>query len=227
MLVTPAPHLRHRCVVFDLDGTLLDTRPALIEVLNLQLQEMGRARVDASRLQHAMHLGLGAMLHDALDDTGPLPPANQLHDMTDALRHRYWRAAPRRVRPFPGTVALLDALQAAGMWLAVCSNQDEASVRVLLDMFGLRRYFREVLGGDSFVARKPDPMPLRWLMTCAHCSPEATVMVGDSALDAECAQRAGAAAVLMAHGYGGDGIRVPHTRLDDFTALRAWLLEAS
>lgn len=218
------PELPFRCVIFDLDGTLLDTRQTLLDTLNELLRELDRGPVAAERLAEAMHRGLGAMLYEALDETGPLPPLDRLQHLERCLRQRYWLAAPRGVRPYAGVDALLGSLQAQGCWLAVCSNQDEASVQTLLDLFALRGYFREVVGGDTFVNRKPDPMPLRWLMTSAHCAPEATLMVGDSALDAECAQRAGVTAVLMAHGYGGEDIEAPHRRLADFSALRRLLL---
>lgn len=224
--MSPTPENAYRCVIFDLDGTLLDTRDTLVETVNGLLRELDRGPVAAEQLAEAMHRGLGAMLYQALDETGPLPPTDRLQHLERCLRQRYWLAAPRGVRPYPGAEALLTALQTQGYWLAVCSNQDEASVHTLLDLFALRGYFREVVGGDTFVSRKPDPMPLRWLMTSAHCAPEDTLMVGDSALDAECAQRAGVAVVLMRHGYGGSGITAPHRDLADFAALQALLMPA-
>jgi phosphoglycolate phosphatase len=216
--------LPYRCVIFDLDGTLLDTRAAMMDALNGLLVELGRPPVTVELLLSTMHHGLGAMLNTALDETGRLPTQVMQRQLESLLRHRYLHTAATAVRRYAGTRALLDALQTHSVWMAICSNQDEHSVRTLLELFGLRDYFREVVGGDTFVARKPDPMPLRWLMTAARSSPENTVLVGDSAVDAECAVRCGVQAMLMQHGYGGPNITVPHLAMATFGDLQRLLL---
>jgi phosphoglycolate phosphatase len=86
--------------------------------------------------------------------------------------------------------------------MAVCTNQAEASARALLRVFALSRYFKDVVGRDTFKLHKPDPMPLVWLMGRCAARPEATLLVGDSDVDVQCARQAGTAVVLMEHGYG-------------------------
>ncbi len=218
--------LRYRCIVFDLDGTLLDTRPAMLAAINAQLAKLSRPPVGAAQLEHATHQGLPAMWLRALDETGRLPPPEQIAATQAELRQRYLRAAAQGVMPFPGALALLDALRERGVWMAICSNQNQDSVAQLLDLFDLRRYFREVVGGDTFVERKPDPMALRWLMLCARSAPETTLMVGDSALDGECAERAGAEVVLMGHGYGGPELSSRFAMLPGFAELHRQLFGA-
>lgn len=215
--------LRHRCVVFDLDGTLLDTRDGMITTINELLEEIGRGRVTPAQLAESTHQGLPAMLRAALRATGALPTRQRRARLEQELRRRYLGTPSPRIMPYPGVAQLLDALQTQGAWLAICSNQEQATAEHLLELFDLRRYFREIVGGDTFVERKPDPMGLRWLMLCARCAPEETLMVGDSELDAECAARARAPMVLMTHGYGGAGLALPHTPIADVAGLRAYL----
>lgn len=220
----PVRELRYRCVVFDVDGTLLDTREPMLSALDEMLRGLGRAPVGAAVLTQAMHKGLSAMLRAALEQTGTVPEESQLQALSLALRRRYLASAASTVRLYTDVVPLLRMLCSHGAWTAVCSNQDQHSVETLLDLFDLRRYFRDVVGGDTFVAHKPDPMGLQWLMLRAHSAPHTTLMVGDSALDAECARRAGADAVLMAHGYGSQDVPGRHTMAADFAELRARLL---
>jgi phosphoglycolate phosphatase len=217
--------LRHHCIVFDLDGTLLDTREGMIALINELLEELGRGSVTPAQLAESTHQGLAAMLGAALGATGALPTRQRRAQLEQELRRRYLGSASRRIMPYPGAAQLLDALRTRGAWLAICSNQEQATAEHLLDLFDLRRYFREVVGGDTFVERKPDPMGLRWLMLCARAEPECTLMVGDSALDAECALRAGATMALMSHGYGGE-LTQPHLRVEDFAQLHRYLLDA-
>lgn len=219
--MTPAHGLPFRCVIFDLDGTLLDTRAAMLSTLNALLVESGRSPVTEDRIGHALHLGLPSMLRAALADA-PLPPT-QHADVESRLLQRYRAGAARSVATYPGATALLDALRGHGAWLAVCSNQDQASVRSLLAGAGLLGHFRGVVGGDTLPTCKPDPAPLRWLLEAAAIPASQTIMVGDSELDAECARRCGMAAVIMAHGYGGPGILAPHRRMRDFAELATLL----
>lgn len=220
----PVRELRYRCVVFDVDGTLLDTREPMLCALDEMLRGLGRAPVGAAVLTQAMHQGLSAMLRTALDETGTVPDEPQLQALSLALRRRYLARAASTVRLYADVVPLLRTLRSHGAWTAVCSNQDQHSVEMLLEIFDLRRYFREIVGGDTFIARKPDPTGLHWLMLCARSAPHTTLMVGDSALDAECARRAGADTVLMAHGYGSEGVPGRHTMAADFAELRTRLL---
>lgn len=209
------------CVVFDLDGTLIDSRPAMLSALRAQLHAEGRASVDKAALGEALHHGLSAMLERAYALSGGVPV--DLVARTHSLRQAYLDEACSGAPCFSGAVALLEQLRARGCWLGLCSNQDMVCVQTLLQARGLAAYFDGVVGGDSLTQRKPDPAPLRWLLQRAGASPERSLMVGDSELDAECAERSGSACVIMAHGYGG-GIRAPHRRVEDFATLSRLLL---
>lgn len=222
--MTPTESLPFPCVVFDLDGTLLDTRQAMLAAINALLYEMGRQLVDVQQIGHSTHLGMSAMLHSALAKTGEVPASARLQQLESLLRDRYLASAGTSVRCFPDARELLEMLLARGAWLAICSNQDEASVRTLLGSFGMLGFFRQIVGGDTLLRRKPDPMPLRWIIELAGTCPMSVVMVGDSELDAQCAARSGTAAVIMTHGYGGGGIASPHLAVPDFASLAKLLL---
>ena len=214
----------YSCVVFDLDGTLLDTREAMLAAINSVLAEHALAPASAAQLGEALHFGLGAMLDRAAALAGaPALPAGA----PARVREYYLQSAAQTVRLFAGARALLEQLQEAGIWLAACSNQDQAHAARLRRAFDLDGLFREVVGGDSLAQRKPDPLPLRWLMQRAGAAPAATLMVGDSAVDLSCAQRAGVGIALMAHGYGLsdiDGREAAPACFADFAALGAALL---
>ncbi len=221
--MTPTFSLPYPCVVFDLDGTLLDTRDAMVGQINRLLVELGRECIGEEQIRRATHQGLPAMLLAALQAGGPLPPPGMLRQLQTSLRERYLDAAASHVQCFPAALPLLETLRERRAWLAICSNQEEAIVRRLLSSFGLLGYFREIVGGDSLPRRKPDPYPLRWLMNASGSSPPGCVLVGDSEVDARCAARSGAAAVIMGHGYGGPRIASPHRAVADFAALRPLL----
>jgi len=221
--MTPAFSARYPCVVFDLDGTLLDTREVMVGQINLLLAELGRCSIGVEQIQRATHQGLPAMLVAAIEHTGPMPTLTVVRKLQASLRERYLQVAAGEVRCFPGGIALLEALRARDAWLAICSNQDEAIVRKLLDGFDLRGFFREIVGGDTLPRRKPDPYPLRWLIEAAGVRPAECVMVGDSEVDARCAARCGAAAVIMGHGYAGGRIASPHVAVADFGSLKQLL----
>ena len=222
--MSPTDSLPFPCVVFDLDGTLLDTRQAMIAAINALLVELGHPSVDESQFGHSTHLGLPEMLRTALSHVDRSHPDATARQLEDRVKSLYLRSARTSVRCFPQARELLELLAAEGAWLAICSNQSEESVRALLATFDLLGFFRQIVGGDTLPRRKPDPMPLRWIMEMAGASPTAAVMVGDSELDAQCAMRSGARAVIMAHGYGGDRIVAPHLRFLDFPSLGRLLL---
>lgn len=194
----PVRRAGFECIVFDLDGTLLDTHEALFTALDDLLHRLHRPPADREALSEAVHFGLSAMLHAALADAS-LPSGRRLDRLEHGLRTHYLRTARNRVRPFPGVTALLEGLRARGCWLAVCSNQAESSAQQLLRQLDLARHFSRIVGGDSLPQRKPHPMPLQWLMRQAGSAPERTLMVGDSAVDVACADAAGCAIALMRH----------------------------
>lgn len=211
------------CVVFDLDGTLLDTRAAMLHAINATLIEEGRDRVVAEDLRDATHEGLDAMVQHALHLTGSIPNAPDLARLQVATSQAYLASAAQRVEPFAAAHALLDALRRQRVWMAVCTNQREVHARSLLAAFDFAEYFAEVVGRDTFAARKPSPLPLMWLIGRCGVRPRQTLLIGDSDVDARCALHAGARFVLMEHGYGSGDVASDHETSANFASLHATL----
>jgi phosphoglycolate phosphatase len=214
-----------RCVVFDLDGTLLDTRSAMVAAINATLTCIGRSSVLGADLSDATHEGLESMLHRALSLTGTLPDAHTLEHLQFVTSEGYLASSMERVELFAAALALLDALQRRGIWMAVCTNQREAHARALLSTFGLAHYFAAVVGRNTFDVHKPNPLPLMWLIGRCGVRPEQTLMIGDSDVDARCALQAGATIVLMEHGYGVVDAASDQLTCENFASLHALLFD--
>lgn len=220
--MAPSPP-RYRCVLFDLDGTLLDTHAGMLHALSELLAELGLTPPAKTTPSPARHYGLDAMLAQALQAHGMILGAEQLRAAQLRLKTRYLEAAAQRVRPYPGSLALLQRLHGHGVWLGLCSNQAESSARELLARFGMTGYFRAVVGGDSLPASKPDPLPLHWLMDQAGASVTDTLMVGDSTVDALSARNAGTDLVLLDHDESLPADAAGTLHLHSFAALERYL----
>lgn len=188
-------------LVFDLDGTLVDTADDLIATLNALLAGEGLSplgRADAGALLGA---GAKAMIARgyALNRT-PLDPAT--HDrLFEAFIPLYAQDIARHSRPFAGAIEALDRFRVTGWRLAVCTNKLEGLSRRLLDELGLTDRFAAICGGDTFPVRKPDPAHLLGTIARAGGVPERAVMVGDSANDIDAARNAGVPVVAVTFGY--------------------------
>lgn len=188
-------------VVFDLDGTLVDTAPDLSGALNhcLELAELPTLSVEALR----PHAGRGAraMLEEGYRQGGRIADESELRHAVPLFLAHYEAHIADASRPFPGAVDALDRLAAAGLQLAVCTNKTEALARRLLEALGLDDRFAAICGSDSFAGRKPDPVHLLGTLALAAGTAARSVMVGDTDTDIEAARRAGLASVLVDFGY--------------------------
>jgi len=188
-------------VVFDLDGTLVDTAPDLHAHLNEMLAELGRPGLALAEIRPMIGDGARALLQRGLEASGGLPASADLDALFLAFLARYTAQPVRFGRVYEGVVGVLDALRAAGVRLGVCTNKAQApSDRVLAEL-GLERYFPVVIGGDSLTVRKPDPGHLRAVLERLGAAPGRAVMVGDSATDLATARAAGLPCVLVSFGY--------------------------
>jgi phosphoglycolate phosphatase len=212
-------NLRWHCVVFDLDGTLLDTREALLMAINGLLKRLQRRAVLANEVADVMHEGMAAMLTRALSLTGAMPDPATCAMLHVEVSRRYLESAAGAIVPFPALTPLLELLRVSRVSMAVCTNQLEAHARALLAHFDLSRFFLEVVGRDTFAVPKPNPLPLIWLLGRCGVHPTQALMVGDSELDAQCGLAAGADVLLMRHGYGGPATLAKHPSCHDFAAL--------
>ena len=188
-------------VVFDLDGTLVDTAPDLIGAMQRLLASRELAAVPEAELRPLISLGSRAMLKRAL--------AINAYEIDSATFEAWWQdylgiyEANIAVasRPFDGLTDVLDSLEADGTRLAVCTNKTEALSLKLLDELGLRRRFQAICGRDTFPVCKPDPLHLVETIRAAGGAPGRALMVGDSDVDIATARAAGVPVVAVTFGY--------------------------
>jgi phosphoglycolate phosphatase len=188
-------------IVFDLDGTLVDTAPDLIDTLNAILARHDVAPVAFDQARSMIGAGVKPLLQRALASKGlRLSPA-AIDAMFAEYLELYAEHIADRSLPFPGLNDALDSLAARGCRLAVCTNKLEwLSVR-LLDALGLSRRFVAICGQDTFTMRKPDPDMLRLTIARAGGDTGHAVMVGDSMTDVATARAASIPVVAVDFGY--------------------------
>ena len=188
-------------VVFDLDGTLVDTAPDLVATLNVIFAREGVPPVDYDAARNMVGGGARAMIERGLAADGRKLAATEIDRLVGDFIAHYAAHIADRSRPFPGLEAALDDLAARGCRFAVCTNKLEwLSVR-LLDALSLSQRFVAICGADTFGMSKPNPELLRRTIARADGHPDRAVMVGDSISDIATARAAGVPVVAVDYGY--------------------------
>jgi phosphoglycolate phosphatase len=211
-----------RLVVFDLDGTLIDSRRDLADSVNALLVELGAAPLDLDAVTGMVGEGAAVLVRRALT-------ASELPADTPGALQRFLAYYDERLtvhtRPYAGIAEALEELQSHGLALAVLTNKPLRASVEILERLDLARWFFQVIGGDSPAGRKPDPAGLLAVAKTARAAPFETVMVGDSAIDLQTAHRAGSAICLARYGFGlhldGVPLRGDETFVDDPRELPA------
>lgn len=192
----PAPTL-----VFDLDGTLIDTAPDLIETLNVIFAREGLPPVDYATARNLIGGGAKAMIARGLEADGAAVGPAKLEQMFGDFITYYSAHIADRSQPFPGLVDALDVLAARGCQFAVCTNKLEQLSVLLLGKLKLADRFKAICGQDTFRIQKPDPEILRRTIAAAGGSLQHAIMIGDSATDIRTARAAGIPVIAVDFGY--------------------------
>jgi phosphoglycolate phosphatase len=185
-------------VVFDLDGTLIDSRRDLADAANVLIREHGGHPLDESTIVGMVGEGVDLLVSCALAAGGvPAVPPGAVARFMEIYGGRMLV----HTRPYPG---IPEALEAASRLapLAVLSNKPRAASREILEGLGIARFFREVYGGDAPFPRKPDSRGLCHLAEVAGRTPAETLLVGDSPIDLQTARAAGTPIALARYGFG-------------------------
>jgi phosphoglycolate phosphatase len=188
-----------RLVVFDLDGTLIDSRRDLSDSVNALLVDFGAAPLDLDAVTAMVGEGAAVLVQRALAASGL--PADTPGALERFLAH-YDERLTVHTKPYAGITEALGELQAHGLALAVLTNKPQRASAEILERLDLSRWFFQVIGGDTAAGRKPDPAGLMSIAKTARAAPFETLLVGDSAIDLQTAHRAGSAICLARYGFG-------------------------
>jgi phosphoglycolate phosphatase len=190
-----------RTVVFDLDGTLVDTAPDLINALNFVLKREGMPAVPMKSARNLIGGGARRLIERGLELDGRQADLADITRMTGDFIDHYAAHIADESRPFEGLEGALDDLSARGYRLAVCTNKLEWLSKLLLDRLGLSSRFSAICGADTFGVSKPDPAILRQTVARAGGQLTSAIMVGDAGPDVGVARRAGVPIIGVEFGY--------------------------
>jgi phosphoglycolate phosphatase len=186
-------------LVFDLDGTLVDSVPDLRAALNKMLRERGRPPLSPSEVKHMVGDGAPALVARALAASGA--DAAGAGEALARFLEIYEANAVRLSRPYPDVRETLTALRRRGYRAAVCTNKPQRATMAVIEGLGFLPLFDGIAGGDRYSVKKPDPGHLLGLIGELRASLTATAMIGDNENDAAAAHAAGVPLVLMRYGY--------------------------
>ena len=189
-----------RGLLLDLDGTLVDSLPDLLAVLNQVLGDFGVSELTAAEARPMVGDGTLKLVERALAARSVTP--DQIRPAQSRFLTLY-EARPTRLSRFYAAVPeVLTELSAQGWVFAVCTNKPERATRVMLSELDLDRFFRAVITGDSLPQKKPDPAPMRAALAALEVPPHRAIAVGDHANDLLAARAAGVRSIFARYGYG-------------------------
>lgn len=185
-------------VIFDLDGTLVDSAPDIHVTANTALAAIGLPQLDFATVRGFIGKGVPNLLAELLIAVDEDPTGPNLGPLSAVFNEAYEHAVANTVL-FPHVSEALAALATAGHKMAICTNKPERPARTVLDNFGLTDYFDNIVGGDTLTVRKPDARPVIETMTLMNVT--RALFVGDSETDALSAANTGLPFALFTEGY--------------------------
>lgn len=188
-------------VVWDLDGTIIDSAPDLGGALNTLLQNHGKPPVDKVRVRSMIGNGVAKLIERGFAESGTQVGEMEMQSLQPEFMSIYCARATQLSRLYPGAESAIQAFHESGVAQAVCTNKPELVSRAILDDMNLAQYFEIVVGGDTFEHRKPHPSPLQSCLDVLGSNVDSALMIGDSAVDVETAQALGMMVGVVTHGY--------------------------
>ncbi|MBF0628115.1 MAG: phosphoglycolate phosphatase [Magnetococcales bacterium] len=215
-------------LLFDLDGTLVDSAPDLWRAMNHVLALHDREPLPLERVRHLVGHGARALLARGLHGDQAEAPVDdpRFEAAVQAFLAYYKDHLTDHSHPFPEVVEVLENLAGQGFAMAVVTNKPEALSRAMLEQLHLDRFFSVVVGGETLPTRKPDPLPLHHALAQLQVPAPLGVMIGDSETDHLAARNAGLPVILCTYGYnrGQDvGALLPDQIMDRFGQLPGFL----
>lgn len=197
-------HFKPELIVFDLDGTLVDSSPDIANAINKMLSAIDHDTHPEQQIKHWMGCGASQLIKRAL--TGELEPVTEPENLTQAMTlffDFYARNVCEQSQLYAGVIEGLEQLKAANIKLACVTNKPTQFTLPLLAEIGLKDYFQFIASGDTFAVMKPDPLPLLEAAKALAVNTGEALMVGDSISDIQAGKRAGFKTALVPYGYIG------------------------
>ena len=219
-------------IIFDLDGTLIDSAPDLATAVNRMLTKLNMAAAPIATVKSWVGNGSLKLTERALAYSGEIAAdtvslKDKLQTAHELFLAEYADCTTLDTAPYAGVSDGLARLQAAGFKLAICTNKPERFLPSILAHFNWQQYFEIVLGGDSLAVKKPDPTPLLHICERLGVTPAAAIMVGDSKNDILAGQAADITTLALRYGYNyGEPIDEmnPDAAFDGFSELTDYIL---
>lgn len=193
-----------KLIAFDLDGTLLDSVPDLAVAADQAVQALGYPGVSEEKVRDYVGNGADVLVGRALSQSMAIDPelsSELLVKARELFDDFYDKSGHKLSHLYPAVKETLSELQQAGFTLALVTNKPSKFVPEILEQHGIDKFFVDVLGGDAFPEKKPNPVALNWLMEKYNCQPQEMLMVGDSKNDILAAKNAGCYSFGLTYGY--------------------------
>ena len=210
-------------VIFDLDGTLIDSKLDLANAVNAARGHLGMGPLDLAQISLYVGNGAPVLIRRAL---GPGASEADIQEGLEFFLEYYREHKLDNTCLYPGVKESLDRLRAAGLRMAVLTNKPIAPSLGIIDGLGVREYFFQVYGGNSFDFKKPHPIGVNTLRAEAGVAAEGTCMVGDSSVDVMTARNAGVLACGVSYGFAPEtlGEPAPDVLMDGIKQVADWVL---
>lgn len=193
--------MNREAIIFDLDGTLVDSAPDLCAALNAVMDQQNRPRVTLEAVRHMVGEGARRLIEQGLSASGPTPDAAEIERHYPAFIDHYQANISANTTLFPAVRDVLEHLSENGATLALCTNKPIGMTERLLVDLSIDHHFAAVLGGDSLPVRKPDPVHLLETVARIGARSDRAVLVGDSPADIAAARNAAIPVIAVSYGY--------------------------
>ena len=188
-------------LIFDLDGTIIDSAPDVCASLNRALEAIGRPPISVESTKELVGFGAHILCEKALAMTGEQGNEEEVCSLVDKFLDSYSKNPSEHTSIFPGALNAFNKFKDRGIKLGICTNKPEATCFPVIDALGLRHYFSTVICGDTLTFRKPDARHIYHTLDHMEAELSDTALIGDSEADIEAANNAGIPSVLVTFGY--------------------------
>ena len=212
-----------RLLIFDLDGTLIDSQRDLANSVNASRDHLGLGPIEDKLIYSYVGNGAPVLIRRAL---GPEAPQTDVDKALEFFLHFYHDHMLEHTRLYPGVRLALDRLHEAGHRLAVLTNKPWRISEAIVEGLGLKAHFQRVYGGNSFAEKKPHPVGIDTLVSELNWPRETTIMVGDSSVDIRTARNAKVMACGVTYGFQPETLKTdpPDLLIDNMTELADYVL---